>query len=200
MKSVKIGVVVFFATVLSGCLPSYLAKEAADQSIKQAPADKAQIVFLRTTFVGGAAQTQLLEVNNGKLSFIGGLDWGRKMVHLTTPGEKVFMVTTGVADFMKANVEAGKTYYVHIDSRYVAFSLRPYRTDGTGKFNTDRPEFDKWLAETTLMVNTPEASEMAEKNMADFQKAYDTYWPKWQTKTPDQKAELTLRKEDGVNI
>ena len=43
--------------------------------------------------------------------FIGILSGKTKVAHLTEPGEKLFMVIGENADFMKATLEAGKTYY-----------------------------------------------------------------------------------------
>src|SRR5262245_53630688 len=93
----------------SGC--ASVMREAPSQEIARPAADKVKVVFMRSSMVAGAIGCDLFEVVNGELRFIGQLPTGNKVVHETTPGRKVYMAYGTAADFMLADVSAGKTYY-----------------------------------------------------------------------------------------
>jgi len=82
---------------------------------------------------------------------------GKKITYNVEPGEHKLMVVAENADFMAANLVAGKTYYSVAKVRYGAltarFSLFPIRQN-----EFDGEEFKKWDAKTEL-VDTQKKSE-----------------------------------------
>lgn len=186
--------------LLGGCATPKLMNDAESQAIPQPAAGKAAIVFMRTSFVAGAISAEIIDIENGELSLVGGLPMGKKIVHFTDPGEKVYMAYGTAADFMIANVEAGKTYYSIVRPNWGsgAFIPTPVRTDGSSDFNTGIEEFQKWVDETDLLVKRPDADAWFEQNRAKYQDRYERYWQKFETKTPAQIAERTLTPADGL--
>lgn len=149
----KIAVLIAFS-VLVGCGgSSALMKPSANQSITPASKQKAKIVFMRTSFVAGAINAELFEIAKGKMKFIGSIPYGSKISFETTPGKKVFMAHGLAADFMIADVRAGKTYYSIVRPNWGTggFAPTPIRTDGTTEFNTGSPDFKEWVSGTELM-------------------------------------------------
>jgi len=186
--------------LLGGCATAKLMNEAADQQISPPPADKAAIVFMRTSFVAGAINAEIIEIENGQLSLVGGLPTGNKIVHLTDPGEKVYMAYGTAADFMIANVEAGKTYYSIVRPNWGsgAFIPTPVRNDGSSEYHTGLPDFAKWRDETKLLVKRDDADAWFEQNRAKYQERYQRYWEKFQTKSAEQIRERTIMPQDGL--
>jgi len=175
---------------------------APDQTIDEPPADKAQVVFLRSSFVGSAISASLYEVTGGKTEFIGVINNGTKVVHETTPGKQTFMVVSEAADFLEAELEGGKTYHAIVTPRMGAwkarFSLWPIRKGSDGRFNTESDDFNSWMENTDLMVNTPESRQWFENNKASVMSKQKEYWEVWQEKSDADLAERTLRPDDGM--
>lgn len=189
--------------LLGGCAANIMLDSPSPEA--QAPAaDKAVIVFMRSSFVASAVSAVLFEVNNGNLELVGEIPNGRKIAHATDPGEKVYMgvgLSPGSsADFMIAKVEKGKTYYSIVRPNWAsgAFIPTPVRTDGTSDFNTGIPEFEKWVQETKLIMKGPKAGEWLEANREKYNKVYQKRWQQFNTKTPEQIQERTLMPADGM--
>ena len=186
---------------LSGCASSKM-QVATEQSLASAPAGKAQVVFMRPSVMGGAIQSTVFDVTGGKPVFLGIVSSGTKIAHTTSPGKKTYMVVSEAADFMKAELAAGKTYYGVVSPRIgwwkARFSLYPVKKDPDSKFSTSSEEFKGWVAKTKLVVNSPESEQWARENMEDIKDKYSEYWMKWQEKTPEEKKQLTLIPADGI--
>lgn len=183
---------------LSAC--SSVMIKSPDQRINPSPEAEAQIVFMRSSFTAGALGVELFEIENGELRFIGQLPNGSKVAHRTKPGRKVYMAYGNAADFMIADVLAGKTYYSIVRPNWGTggFAPTPVRTDGTSEYNTTRKAFKEWLADTDLLVSKPDAKEFFEENKAKYQSIYNDYWQRFQRKSPEQIAERTMRPIDGI--
>lgn len=196
----KISVVVIFV-FLAGCGgSSVLMKPSANQNITPASKKKAKIVFMRTSFVAGAINAELFEIAKGKMKFIGSIPMGSKIVFETTPGKKVFMAYGTAADFMIADVRAGKTYYSIVRPNWGTggFAPTPVRRDGTTDFNTDSPDFKEWVSGTELLEPIPaDAKAWFKKEQKNILTVYKKYWKTFKTKNPNEKAARTLTPKDG---
>lgn len=186
--------------VLSGCASTKM-QVATQQGLGPAVAGKAQIVFLRSSLVGSAIQASVYDVTSGNPFFIGIVSNNTKVRHQTDPGKRTFMVISEAADFMQAELVAGRTYYSIITPRMgvwkARFSLWPIKKDPASEFSTASEEFAGWLANTKLVENTPESEQWALDNNKDVQEKYHEYWTKWLGKTAEEKEQLTLRPDDG---
>ena len=175
-------------------------REPPSPEIDSPAANKAVIVFMRTSFVAGAIGVELFEIENGELKFVGALPMGSKIAHLTDPGEKVFMAYGNAADFMIANVEKGKTYYSIVRPNWGTggFAPTPVKIDGTTPYNTGSDEFKNWISDTKLLEKNSSASDWFHKNKSKYQKIYDRYWEKFNAKTAEQKQQRMLLPSDGM--
>lgn len=186
--------------LLSGCASTKM-QVAAVQTLAPAASGKAQVVFLRSSFVGSAIQSSVYDVTSGTPVFIGILANNTKVRYLADPGRRTFMAVSEAADFMQAELAAGKTYYGIVTPRMgvwkARFSLKPIKKDPASEFSTASADFAKWLASTKMVENTVESEQWARDNSADVQEKYQEYWNKWQGKTPAEKEELTLHAGDG---
>ncbi len=144
------------------------------------PPGKAAIVFMRPSTLGYAIASSVYEVKNDGDVFIGIVPAKRKVVYFTDPGSTRFMVVSEAADFMGADLEAGKTYYALVTPRMgvwkARFSLRPV-TDTDGK------EFPGWFKECGWIENTPESQAWAKANWQDVQSKKAEYIQKWDAKS-----------------
>src|SRR4051794_24787244 len=95
--------------VLAGCAgPGVMTK--SEQPVTARP-DQALVVFMRSTFVGSAVSASVFDVSGKNNKLVGIVNNGTKVGYVVPPGEHTFMVVSEAADFMKASVAAGKTYY-----------------------------------------------------------------------------------------
>src|SRR3954462_549952 len=84
MKKILLPAVTAICLLASGC--ASVMRDAPSQEISRANADKATVVFMRSSMVAAAIGCDLFEVVNGELRFIGQLPTGNKVAYETTPG------------------------------------------------------------------------------------------------------------------
>ena len=200
MKKIYYTLGLLLVLITTGCASGgKLMSTSESGEIEKPDADEAVIVFMRTSFVASAIGVELFEIENDELKFVGSLPYGSKIAHATTPGEKVYMTYGLAADFMLANVEAGKTYYSIVRPNWGTggFAPTPVRTDGSSKFNTDIPEFPKWVSSTDLLSKKPDAEAWFQKNKVKYQDIYKKYWERFDKKSAEQKDERTMLPSDG---
>ena len=139
---------------------SNMMRATDSQQITPPSKGKAKIVFMRDSFVASAISSEILEVKNGDLSLVGVLPNGNKIAFETTPGKKTFMAYGTAADFMTADVQAGKIYYVIVRPNWGTggFAPTPVRADGTSEYNTSSADFKDWRDGTTLITQKPNAA------------------------------------------
>ncbi len=187
--------------LLSGCASSKMIVKENQELIAPA-AGKAQVVFMRSTFVGSAIQASVFDVTSGEPEFIGIISNDTKLAHTVDPGKRVFMVVSEAADYMEANLAAGKTYYSMVTPRMGAwkarFSMHPVRNSGSGEFQYDSKQFKEWLEKTRFVTNTAESTAWAKENLNDIKDKHARYWEVWKQKSPADLAERTLNADDGV--
>jgi hypothetical protein len=179
--------------LVSGCGTSVM-RDAPNQQITQPEAGKAKIVFMRSSMVAGAIGCDLFEVVNGELKLIGQLPTGNKIVYETTPGKKVFMAYGTAADYMLGELAPGKTYYSIVRPNWGTggFAPTPIR-DPKGS------EAQGWISGTKLLELDVKAGEawLAE-NKPKLQGIHAEYWSRFERKNADEKAERTMRAQDGL--
>lgn len=202
-QTMKAKLLLLLAAMLlaTGCASSRMV-DSAQQELIAPSADKAQIVFLRSSFVGSAIQSVIYDATGDGADFIGILSNGKKLAHTVEPGKHVFMVVSEAADFMAAEVVGGKTYYAIVTPRMGAwkarFSMHPVRNGGPGKFQVGSARFQGWLSGAALSENTPDSYAWAEANRSSVLQKQANYTPVWQQKSPSDLAERTLNPDDGV--
>ena len=185
----------FLAVVLllSACAgPLRGMKDVAAPIDPAPPPGRASIVFMRPSGLGYAIASSVFEMRPAGDVFIGHVPAKRKLVHHVAPGPVRFMVVSEAADFMQADLEAGKTYYALVTPRMgvwrARFSLRPLSAaDLRGA------EFQEWLNECTWVETTDEARDWARRNASSVQEKKVEYLQKWEPRTDKP----TLNASDG---
>lgn len=176
---------------------------AVDQAPKPAEG-KAMVVFMRPSMYGGAIASTVYEASDTATTFLGGVDPHQKLAYQVDPGFHRFMVVAENADFVDANLEAGKTYYVLVSPRpglwKARFSLIPILPREDAGYSTLKPDFTQWQAKTTFVEPTPAAQGWYEQHKADIEEKKASYLEKWNRMAPNDKAELTIAPTDGMAL
>ncbi|WP_321491742.1 hypothetical protein [uncultured Desulfobacter sp.] len=151
--------------------------------------DKAIVYFLRPKSLGFKIHAAVYDDE----TFIGFVPYGQKLPYVAEPGEHLFMVVSEAADFLKAELLAGKTYYVEVVPRMGAwrarFSLSPYT-----KEQLETQTVQKFIKEGRLIQNNEKAYEWDNSNHGSVLEKKMAYYPKWLSK--DESARPFLNKED----
>lgn len=193
--------VMAFPLLMGGCASNPML-EAEFQAITPIQSEQSQIVFMRSSFVGSAINASLYDVTDSEPEFIGIIANGTKIAHITAPGKHTFMVVSEAADFMAADLLPGKTYYSLVTPRVGAwkarFSLWPISTDDEAEYSIHSGDFEEWLDDTDLMVNTDASRQWFRNNLNSIKAKQTEYWPVWQQKSAEDKARRTLKPQDGM--
>lgn len=201
MEKLKILIVLTCGLLLFGCASNPM-KVSGEVAVSKPAANEAQVVFMRDSFVGSAISASLYDVTEKEPVFIGVITNGTKVIYTTSPGEHTFMVVSEAADFMEANLAAGKTYYSIVTPRMGAwkarFSMWPVKTDPSAEYNTGSKDFESWKNNTKVATNTDAARAWYEVNKASIIKKQQEYWAVWQEKSEADVAKRSLSSEDGM--
>lgn len=175
---------------------------SSEQTVTAPGPNKAQVIFMRSSFVGSAINASLFEVVGDKNEFIGIMANGTKIVKEVEPGEHTFMVVSEAADFMRADLEGGKTYYAMITPRMGAwkarFSFQPIKKNAEGNFSTSSDKFGDWVTNTKLVENSEKSLLWARNNTSSIDSKRDAYYEKWQSKDAEEITRQTLEATDGL--
>jgi hypothetical protein len=168
-------------TLLSSCASSRMVDVAEPPAVASPHPDQATIVFMRTSSLGFAVQSAVFDITNDPPDFIGIVSSGKKIAITARPGQHRFMVVSEAADFMDAELAAGKTYYALITPRMgvwkARFSLKPV--------SAMNPEIQEDLKSTNWVENTPDSRDWARDNMVSIQAKKTEYIGEWLAK-PDK--------------
>ena len=199
MRSLKLAITLF-GLLLVGCAsnPMFLSPTG---TIERAKGDQAQVVFMRDSFVGSAIAASIYDVTDDEPVFIGILHNRTKLAYSTLPGKHRFMVVSEAADFMEADLSAGRTYYSIVTPRMgtwkARFSMWPVKRTGS-RYLLDSTEFSNWSQGTRLAIMTPNARSWYAANRNSIIAKQHGYWPVWQRKSKADLELRTLSPEDGL--
>jgi hypothetical protein len=147
------------------------------------------VVFLRAAYTGYAISAAVYEDDR----FLGIVMRHARLVHETSPGIHRYMVVSEAADFLDADLEAGKTYFVNVRPRMGAwrarFSLYPITPSSPGW--SDLPG---WLDDSYVVTTNAAGEEWARNNQASVTAKRDKYLRPWLAKA----TRPLLRPVDGV--
>ena len=173
--------VVMIAVLTAGCAArSDLMKPTGQSpaSLRPEP-DKALVVFLRPEYLGYAIQAVVYDGD----SYIGVVSRFAAVPFDAAPGHHRFMVVSEAADFLDADLVAGRTYFVEVVPRMgvwrARFSLAPW--DG----NRDRGKIASALAEAKVVRTNEKGREWDAENRNSVLAKKAEYEPEWLQK-PDR--------------
>lgn len=205
MRRIGTHLVLLAMLILSGCATGRYT-QPSPQSDYRTQADKSLIIFMRPSNVGGAISSALFEVNNsGQDTLIGIIGPNEKMTYYTTPrNNKQFMVISENADFMDANLEAGKVYYAIVTPRMgvwrARFSLHPFkRAAKESEFQLNSEDMTDWLNECQFVIPNEASYTWAANNASSINTKKTEYLVKWQRMPESDKQWRRLEPNDGVD-
>jgi hypothetical protein len=190
----RVSLVCAVGMLLAACAGpvGHMREVPADQWMAQPEPDKAVVVFMRPSGLGFAIASSVYELGADGDRFIGIVPAKRKLSYSARPGRTRFMVVSEAADFMEAELEAGKRYHVLVTPRVgvwkARFSLKPVTSAELAS-----EEFAGWLKDCTPIENSDASRAWAHEHWADIQNKKVEYLQKWEPRT-DRPA---LRAEDG---
>jgi len=182
------------ALLVMACGSPYMQKVAAPQAYEPG-SDTAVVLFIRPSGLAPASVATITDSDNRFL--------GDSLAHShfgveVDPGEHLFVVWGETTNALKATVEAGRVYYVNVDTqmgvltpRYQLLALKP------GGANWDKVA--EWLSSTDQLRRDDQAarsfeqtkgSEIVERS-ASAQQNYASY-------SEEERAERTLVSKDGL--
>ena len=171
-------------------------------SVAESSPDKARIVFLRPSAFGWLIDAPVFYLNGDEEQLLGISTYGTRIDHLVEPGKHLYMVIGESADFMEAEVEAGKTYYALVTPRMgvwkARFSLHPVHRDTSFEFNLQHKELAGWLSGAKPVTQLPSALDWQRKNQASIDEKRAEDFPEWLKKPEQEKRIVTLIPADGV--
>ena len=182
--------------MIAGCASKHMqpVQDTAAVTAEVGP-DRAAIVFLRASSMGGGVQAPIVEGENGQVKYVGIVSTGAKIRHLTAPGKHLYTVGGESSGFLEADLEGGKTYYVVVEPKFGAiksrFALEPV-TAATARTEEFKKDFDacEWRE------SKPEASTWFAENKADMQSKFTDAQKKHTTGKPGDRK--IVRPEYGI--
>jgi hypothetical protein len=180
------------AACAAGAGPVKHMREVA--SVNTVPgAEDAVVVFVRPKHGGSAEQWSVFEVEEKKpATLVGILAAMKKVAYRTSPGRHLFMAVGAEADFMAANLEAGKLYYVVVMADKPTwganFSLQPVRA-------AEHAQLAARLAETSWVETTDDSLAWARDHAEDIEAKRFKYYGIWRRKPSFER--LALFPDDG---
>lgn len=185
--------IVAVSIILSGLIscasPNMKHSVSSDKVIKANP-DKALVNFIRPSKAGYAVNAAVYDGDK----FIGIMPYGQKLSYEATPGEHTFMVISEAADFMKADLRAGKTYYAMVTPRMGVWRAR-FSLDPISRDELQRNNVKAWIEAAKPIENAASAYVWAKDNNSSVQEKKAAYFAKWKEKPDSEKP--YLRAEDG---
>jgi len=128
-------------------------------SLPVPPPDKAVVVFLRPAYTGHTISAAVYEDE----TFLGIVMRHARLTHETTPGKHRFMVVSEAADFLDADLDGGKLYFVVVRPRMgvwrARFSLEPVTPS-----SANWAHLNDWLDETYPVSLNVEGTAWAQNN------------------------------------
>lgn len=194
----RILILVLIALLFIGCAgPVRHMREISDEQAGYAPSpDEALVVFMRPSGFGSAIQSSVFEIIGNDPVLIGIIAAKKKVAYNVEPGEHLFMVIGENADFLEANVQAGKTYYALVTPRMgvwkARFSLQPIH-----KYTPEADDLNGWIQDCRWVEKTIDSDQWAITHMPSIQSKKAKYMETWLQRPENQRP--TLRLEDGFN-
>jgi len=183
--------------LITGCAGSVKNMEAvsSDKIITTPDSDKSLIVFMRPSGIGFGVQSSVFEVIGSNVKLAGIVAAKKKVTYQVDPGEHLFMVVGESADFMSAELEAGKTYYALVTPRMglwkARFSLEPVHYD---KLKSE--QFADWLDTCEWVKISPTSESWVNSNMSSIQSKRLEYYKDWMDKDENERPKLLP--QDGL--
>ena len=191
----KLTVAITIVILFLGCAgKTKYMRDVTDPNVNYAPgSNEAVVVFMRPSTFAYAIQSSVFDVTTKENQLVGIISAKKKVAYRAKPGKYMFMVLGESADFMQAELEAGKTYYSTINPRMGAWKAR--FSLGAIHKDIDQAKLNAWKNGCSWVETTDTTYKWAEQNAPSIQSKRGAYFEKWNNK-PDS-GKPTLYPEDG---
>lgn len=189
--------VVWLLAILGmGCTPRTDLMEYEVQSgfdIAAPSHDQALVVFMRPGRMAGMVSSTIFDGETP----VGVLMDNTYVVSSETPGAHRFMVLGEAADFLGADLEAGKVYFAIVAIRMgvwrARFSLKPVTPN-----DEDWTKVREWITDAHRVTLNDAGKTWAQDNAQSIKEKHDAYLEKWLSKPEGDRPMLYAR--DGIRI
>jgi len=191
----KLTVAITIVILFLGCAgKTKYMQDITDPNVNYVPgSNEAVVVFMRPSTFAYAIQSSVFDVTTEENQLVGIVSAKKKVAYRANPGKYMFMVVGESADFMQAELEAGKTYYATVNPRMGAWKAR--FSLGAVHQNIDQARLNEWRKDCSWVETTEATYQWAEQNAPSIQSKRDAYIEKWHSKPDSDKP--TLYPEDG---
>ncbi len=165
------------ASLVAGCTPMAGYFTVVRPPVTEPEPGKALVVFLRPrrfeAFLGGAEAAPLYDGDN----YLIHLPPKYQFAYQAEPGTHTFMITGITADFLAADLVAGKKYFVVVEPRPlfsgIAYSLRPQNGQ------IEQATLDFWHLRMRQIVPSDHGRQEAQKQDAVRARMKVDYYTEW---------------------
>ena len=179
------------ALFLAGCVTPEPNMKLSEAISPAAPSpDKALVYFIRPNELGYPTHAAVYDGDD----FVGFVPFNTRLAYQADPGEHLFYVVSEAADFMTAELVAGRTYYAQVVPRMGAWRAR-FSLWAISANDLKDPQVRAWIDSATPVKNKPEAYTWAQSNAPSVQQKREAYYAKWITKSADDRPHL--KADDG---
>ena len=194
---------VVLVALLAGCASKPLPPSALFTEVEPwAPPtpDMAQIVFLAPADAPTLADTNALyELDGSRRVLVAALAAHTGSFNQVKPGHHVFMTYGRAGHLLEANVEGGARYYVLLRSDGKSeLTPLPMRMTEDAEVSNRSPESGQWLEASTMVEKTQTADLWFAAKTAQVATAQAAAISAWEGKTTQERAALTLERDDAV--
>ena len=154
---------------------------------------KAMVVFMRGPD-SALVQSTVYEVKETDVEMVGIVAAKMKVAYQVDPGKRMFMAIGETADFMNADLQSGRTYYVNVAPRLGNWKAR-FALDPVHRAQLDSAEFKTTLRDTRWVMKTAATDEWFAANRSSVRWKRSESYSDW-LKTPENERPA-LRTEDG---
>lgn len=184
------------ALLLSGCEGTirHMREVPAAAPAVVPEAGKAMVVFMRPSGLGFAVQSSVFEIKDNYPVLVGIVAAKTKVAYQVNPGKYLFMTIGENADFMTAEVAAGRTYYVRVEPRFGMWKAR-FGLQPVAQKDLASTEFASDFNDCKWVEKTPESESWAAGAMVSVQSKRTEYYADW-IKQPEAERPH-LRPDDG---
>ena len=181
--------------LLAGCVMSKHMRLAPPGTTYRPDNHQSVVIFLRPPSDYPQYQVSVFELTPTEDKLVGIVSDQTKVAYVTAPGEHAFMAIGQHASFLKARLDAGKTYFVllkpYLEVGKPDYALMPMRSN-----DLVADTFKKSLENCAYVENTRSAYDWAQHNAKSIESKKRTSWSKWE-RMPDA-GKPALAPEDGI--
>ena len=188
----RAGLVVLLVALSSGCvsIPKDRMEPVPESALTKAPRPgKALVYFVRTSQYAGVLPADLYDND----TYIGSIAYGQYIGYQADPGKHLFMVTGETAEFMPAELLAGKTYYANVGAHMGMWKARFHVSPQNG--NLAQGEIVNAMNTGREVTLAAGGRKWAAEHADEVRKLKAEYLPKWEQ--TGRREDWTLRPESG---